>query len=82
LKVELTLFKITSTEYTLEMFQDSQLSDSQKKEVNQKLIDIQLNLFESGSNQLQKLINDFEKISNYETIGDLTMNLDINQEQI
>ncbi|QFR38656.1 hypothetical protein A9Q91_00280 [Candidatus Gracilibacteria bacterium 28_42_T64] len=81
-KVKLALLQYDTTELILKEFETSTLSRSEQEKVNDKLVKIQLNLLNKGTKGLEKLIKDFEELSNYEAKGDLRMNLDIDQEKI
>ena len=77
-KIELALiinFWKQEINQLLEEIKNIKLSDKENKEINDRLIDIQLNLF-------NKLMENFEKVSNYEENGDLKMKLDIDQNNI
>ena len=61
---------------------ENTISEEEKKKVDEKLVQIQLNLLEKWASHLQNLISEFEHIAQYEEKWNLQMNIDINQEQI
>ena len=66
----------------IEEINNSSLSDNDTKIVNEKLIQIQLNLLEKAESNLDFLIDNFKEISNYEQKWDFKLTSNINHELI
>lgn len=60
---------------------ESTLSSEEQDLVNKELVKIQLNLLENTTKWLEILINDFEKLANYEESGNFNMDFNFDQEQ-
>ncbi|PIE85520.1 hypothetical protein CSA08_01545 [Candidatus Gracilibacteria bacterium] len=73
-KINLVLLEVNKKEEKIE--------DKDKKYIEDKIVNLQLNLFEKGVGVLEKLSKEFENLTNYEEKGDFEINLDINQEQL
>ena len=70
----------TDIEILLEEVDNFKLQSSEERKVNNKLVEIQLNLFENSTNILKNVINNFEKLSNYEEKGNFNMAIGFNEE--
>ena len=95
-KINLEIYKIKKEEDTLaiqeknnelieleqkiENMKNSNLSESDNKLVNDKLVKIQLNLLEKTSTNLDFVIKEFEKISSYEQKWDFSLNYNIDHD--
>jgi len=78
LKIDYALIQLIADEEDIE----NNITEEENKKINEKLIQIQLNLLEKWTSHIQSLISDFKKIAQYEEKGNLEMNLAINQNQI
>ena len=87
LKVRIALEEIEA--FDLYIFEEEEeinyeltLSSEEQKIVNEELVKIQLNLLENTTKWLEILLDEFEKLSNYEEKGDFNMDFNFDQEQI
>ncbi len=76
-RLELVQYNLNKTE----LFKQT-LSETEINKVENKIVDLQLNLFNKGANIFENILSDFEKLSNYEEKGNLKMNLNIDHEAI
>ena len=83
-KLALLIFNdpVSEIEELLEDVENFKLSSNKEKEINDKLIEIQLNLLDKSTSILENIIDDFEKLSNYEEKGNIEMNFDFDEENI
>lgn len=79
-KINYALIKILEKNKENIFFED--ISSNDKKIVEEKLIELQLNLFEKWSNYLKNLLENFEELPNYQDNWNFNMNLDIDHELI
>ena len=82
LKIKLITELLDKLEEKIEESEKITLSSNEQKKVQDKIVKLQLNLLEKWASNLQSIIYDFEKLSNYEEKGNLKMSLNIDQEQI
>ena len=60
----------------------SLLSDEEQENIQDEIMKFQLNIFKNWESILQNLINEFDKLLNYEEKGDFKLRLDIDNENI
>lgn len=82
LKIDDALIDISKWNAVEEIIAQNSISKEEKKQVEDKLIQIQLNLLEKWTSYLENLVSEFKKLTNYEEKWNFSMNLDIDQEQI
>ena len=87
IKIALALLEMESdldniVEEKIKELETASISSEEQKNVQDKMVKLQLNLLEKWTASIQNLIDDFEKLSNYEEKGNFKMNLNIDQEQI
>lgn len=80
LKVNIALNKISKFDIINPKL--DKLSSTDKKNIKNEIIKLQLNLFNSSIKQVNNLVDNFQNITNYEDKGDFKMNLDIDYGEI
>lgn len=82
--ISLVIYNIESDSSinTINEMLESNLSDEEKQDIENQIIDLQLNLFERWTNYFDSLIKDFDKLTNYEDNGELNINLDLDYDEI
>lgn len=58
------------------------LSEEEQDLINEKLVNIQLNLFDSSTSLLEKLMEEFDELSNYEEKWDFNLDFNFSWEQL
>ena len=68
LKIKIAIYNLYKSEISKKKIEEfsSSLGEVDNTRVNSKLIQIQLNLFEKASNNLNKLLDTFNELTNYE----------------
>ncbi|USN57884.1 MAG: hypothetical protein H6767_06045 [Candidatus Peribacteria bacterium] len=61
---------------------ETTISNTEVDTVEAEIIDLQLNLFQSGTEYFDALTQEFEQLTNYEETGDFNLEVNIDEENI
>jgi len=79
-KIKIALINILEEEKN-DVYKEN-ISATDKKLVEDEIVKLQLNLFNKSVSYFDTLIDDFEKLTNYEDNGDFNMSLNVDHEKV